>query len=163
MLRPFSVPCMRGIKHLSWLALLFLSPARRISNGCRNDTFCFTFGTLYIRILFWVASWGLLFQLVPHPSYCVPVSCKWRPKIEGVWRQSAEDLRARGNKSMGNVNNSYFSQNIVRMTKRICIMHGMVDDCVQNSSQYVCREEAILRFEAAVERKCWHGLWINRL
>jgi hypothetical protein len=54
---------------------------------------------------------------------------------------------------MGNVNNSHFSQNIVRMMERTCSMHGMVDDCVQNSSRYVCREEAVLRFEAAVERK----------
>jgi len=55
---------------------------------------------------------------------------------------------------MGNVNNSYFSHNIVRVMERTCSMHGMVDDCVQNSSRNVCREEAMLRFEAAVEGKC---------
>ena len=65
----------------------------------------------------------------------------------------AEDLRPRGNKSMGNVNNSYFSQNIFRMMERTCSMHGMVDDCVQNSSRYVCREEGMLRIETEVDRK----------
>jgi len=54
---------------------------------------------------------------------------------------------------MGNVSNSYFSRNIVRMMERACSMQGMVDDCVQNSSCYVCREKSMSGIEAGMERK----------
>jgi hypothetical protein len=54
---------------------------------------------------------------------------------------------------MGSVSNSYFSRNIVRMTERARSMHGVVDDCVQNSSRYVCREKSVSGIEAEVERK----------
>jgi hypothetical protein len=61
-------------------------------------------------------------------------------------------MRSRGNKSMGNVSNSYFSRSIVGMMERACRMHGMVDDCVQNSS-HVCREKSMSGIEAEMERK----------
>jgi len=53
---------------------------------------------------------------------------------------------------MGNLNNSYFSQNFARMMERTCSMRGVVDDCVQNCSRYDCREEVMLRIEAEVKR-----------